>query len=276
MEGKQLSEDYLEINRRNWDSRVPIHLTGYDLPKFRSDPNYISDVVRFDLPRLPEVTGLKGIHLQSHIGTDTISLIRLGAEMTALDFSEPALIAAKDLATELGHQLQTVHCDVYSTPEELNQGFDFVFTGIGALCWLPSIASWAKVVSRLLKPGGFLFLREGHPMLWSIGDSKPSGELVVEVDYFEGQAYHDAEQESYAGEGIIAYPENISFNHGLAEVFNALWQNGMEIRAFEEHRSVPWNPLGEEFVKLESIDEWELKENPNRLAASYTVVAYKK
>jgi SAM-dependent methyltransferase len=271
-----LSEDYLEINRRNWDSRVPIHLTGYDLPKFHSDPKYISDVVRFDLPRLPNVSGLKGIHLQSHIGTDTISLIRLGAKMTALDFSKPALEAAAELAKELGHELETIESDVYSTPEQLNHSFDFVFTGIGALCWLPNISQWGEVVSRLLKPGGFVFLREGHPMLWSIGDSKPSGELVVEVDYFEGQAYHDAEQESYAGEGTIQYPENISFNHGLAEVFNALWSNGLDIKVFEEHRSVPWNPLGDEFVKLPQIDEWELAKDPNRLAASYTIVAYKK
>jgi hypothetical protein len=88
--------DYLEINKSNWDSRVPLHLQGYALESFRKDPNYISDVVRFDLPYLPDIKGLEGIHLQSHIGTDTLSLVRLGAKMTALDFSAPALEAAKN------------------------------------------------------------------------------------------------------------------------------------------------------------------------------------
>jgi hypothetical protein len=52
-------EDYIEMNRANWDARVPIHLQGYDLECFRSDPGFISKVVRFDLPRLPELKGLR-------------------------------------------------------------------------------------------------------------------------------------------------------------------------------------------------------------------------
>jgi SAM-dependent methyltransferase len=268
-------DEYLEVNRKNWDSRVPIHLEGYELQKFRDDPKYISDVVRFDLPLLPDVSGLEGIHLQSHIGTDTISLVRLGAKMTALDFSEPALEAAQSLAKELGHELEIVQSDVYSAPTNVKETFDFVYTGIGAICWLPDIKAWAKVVANLLKPGGFLFIREGHPMLWSIGDSKANGDLVIEFDYFEGQALEDNEQETYAGEGKLEHTRNISFNHSLSEIFNALWDNSMTVKVFEEHISVPWNPLGEEFVKLEGIQEWQLAKDPKRLAASYTLLAYK-
>lgn len=269
-------DDYLDINRKNWDSRVPIHIKGYRLEEFIKNDKYISDVVRFDLPRLPNVEGLEGIHLQSHIGTDTISLIRLGAKMTALDFSKPALEAAKDLATRLGYDLETVNCDLYSANKHVSKEFDFIFTGIGALCWLPSITRWAEVVSSLLKPGGFLFIREGHPMLWAIGDSKPNGDLVLELDYFEGEPYFEIEETTYAGEGIVASPGAVSFNHGLAEVFNALLSNGLAVELFEEHRSVPWNPLADEFVKLDGIDEWELADKPNRLAASYTILARKR
>jgi SAM-dependent methyltransferase len=271
-----MPEDYLEINRKNWDSRVPIHLTGYSLDKFRDDPNYISDVVRFDLPYLPNIEGLEGIHLQSHIGTDTISLIRLGAKMTALDFSAPALEAARDLATDLGHTLTTVESDVYSAPERIQKPFDFVYTGVGALCWLPDIKAWAEVVSTLLKPGGFLFIRESHPMLWSVLKSDGDGNLVLGLDYFEGQEWIEEEEETYSGEGKVASPKNISFNHSLSEIFKALWQNGLEIRLFEEHHTSPYNPLDEEFRKIEGIDEWELIKAPRSLAASYTLLAYKK
>lgn len=268
-------DEYLEVNRKNWDSRVPIHLTGYSLEKFRSDPTYISDVVRFDLPLLPPVQGLEGIHLQSHIGTDTISLIRLGAKMTALDFSAPALEAAKALAEELGHELETINTDVYSAPTHVAKNFDFVYTGIGALCWLPNIEQWAEVVAQLVKPGGFLFLREGHPMLWSIGDSRPNGDLAIELDYFEGQVFETIEEDTYAGEGKVEHSRQISFNHSLSEIFNALWRNDFDIKVFEEHSTVPWNPLGSEFTQIPGIDEWELAENPRRLAASYTLMAIK-
>jgi SAM-dependent methyltransferase len=268
-------DDYLEINRKNWDSRVPIHLQGYELTKFREDPNHISGVVSFDLPRLPEVKGLEGIHLQSHIGTDTLSLVRLGANMTALDFSAPALAAAKELANELGHELEVIESDLYSAPEKTTKEYDFVYTGIGALCWLPDIGRWAEVVGKLLKPGGFLFIREGHPMLWTITNSRPNGDIAIDADYFEGQAWEEREEETYAGQGVVAHPVNISFNHSLSEIFNALWAAGFTIKLFEEHSTVPWNPLGDEFVKVDDQDEWELAKNPRRLAASYTLIALK-
>ncbi len=267
--------DYLDINRKNWDSRVPIHLQGYAIANFREDPNYISDVVRFDTALLPAISGLEGIHLQSHIGTDTLSLVRLGAKMTALDFSAPALTAASNLAMELGHNLEVVESDVYTATDKIARKFDFVYTGVGAICWLPDIQKWAEVVAGLLKPGGFLFIREGHPMLWSIGNSRPDGALAIELDYFEGQWYEENDESTYAGEGKLTSPTNISFNHSLSEIFNALWQNGMSIKVFEEHSTVPYNPLGEEFVKLDGIDEWELAKNPRRLAASYTLIAYR-
>lgn len=270
-----MSEEYLEVNRRNWDSRVPIHLTGYSLDKFRADENYISDVIRFDLPYLPDVNGLEGIHLQSHIGTDTLSLVRLGAKMTALDFSRPALEGAKAIATELGLELTTIESDVYSALQKTTKKFDFVYTGVGAICWLPDIKKWAEVVAGLLKPGGFLFIRESHPMLWSVGNSRPNGDIAIDLHYFEGQAYEDSDIETYTGEGEVASPRNISFNHSLSEIFNALWNNKMEIKIFEEHSTVPYNPLGAEFEKLPDIDEWQLVKEPRRLAASYTLLAYK-
>src|SRR6187402_1961587 len=88
-----MDDDYLAINRANWDERAPAHARseGYALASFRADPAYISDVVRFDLPLLGDVSGLRGVHLQCHIGTDTVSLARLGATMSGLDFSPAAL-----------------------------------------------------------------------------------------------------------------------------------------------------------------------------------------
>lgn len=271
-----MNEDYLAINRANWDSRVPHHEKGYDVEQFRTDPAHLSETVQFDRPRLGDVAGADVVHLQCHIGTDTLSLHRLGARVTGLDFSAPALEVARRLARDTGAEADFVESDVYSAFSVLPRGrFDLVYTGIGALCWLPNVARWAEVVSGLLRPGGELFIREGHPMLWALCDPRPDGLVTLDYPYFESVGEHGTEEFSYvAHDEPLASPSFVSFNHGLAQIFNALWDAGMEITQFEEHDSVPWNALGDCMVVGE-LGEWRLAEKPERLAASYTLRAVK-
>jgi 2-polyprenyl-3-methyl-5-hydroxy-6-metoxy-1,4-benzoquinol methylase len=160
--------DYRSVNLSSWDERAPAHTSSpdYAVQSFVEDPDFISDVVRFDLPLLGEVSGMRGVHLQCHIGTDTMSLARLGARMTGFDFSGAALGEARRIASLAGADVDFVEGDLYAAPDLLPRGdFDLVFTGIGALIWLPDIRRWADVVASLLRPGGRLFIREGHPML---------------------------------------------------------------------------------------------------------------
>lgn len=269
-------EDYIAINRANWDARVPHHVVGYGLDRFRDDPTHLSDTVRFDLPRLGDISGKNVVHLQCHIGDDTVSLHRLGAHVTGLDFSAPALEAARDLARDIGADVEWIEAEVYSAPDVLPRGsFDLVYTGIGALCWIPSAARWAQVVAALLKPGGELFIREGHPMLWSLCDPRPDGLVTVDHPYFETRGEDFVEQYSYvAHDEPLSSPTLVSFNHGMAQIFNALWDAGLEITLFEEHDSVPWNALGDCMV-VGDLGEWRLKERPERLAATYTLRAVK-
>lgn len=272
-----MSEPYLEINRRNWESRVPHHEAGYGIERFREDPAHLSDVVRFDVPLLGSVEGLDAVHLQCHIGTDTLSLARLGARMTGLDFSPSALAVARRLAADDDREISYVEADVYSAVEALGGArFDLVYTGIGALCWLPDIRRWAEVVAGLLRPGGRLFIREGHPMLWSLCDPREDQLLVVEFTYFEHQeGTVFVEEATYVDhDEPLASPETVSFNHGLAETVNALWDAGLRLDLFQEHRSIPWNALGDAMVALPN-GEFELREEPDRLAASYTLQASK-
>src|SRR4051812_28710289 len=124
---------YLEVNRANWDERAPAHAASpdYRVSRFIEDPEFISDIVRFDLPRLCEVRGLRGLHLQCHIGTDTLSLARLGAHMTGLDLSPASLHHARLLSERAGPQVEYVEAEVYESPTVLGEeAFDFLFTGI--------------------------------------------------------------------------------------------------------------------------------------------------
>jgi SAM-dependent methyltransferase len=270
-------DDYLAVNLRNCESRVPLHEQGYGLGRFRDDPAHLSDVVRFDLPRLGDPAGLDAVHLQCHLGTDTLSLARLGARMTGLDFSPSALAVARRLAADCGATIDYVEADVYGAVEALGPArFDLVFTGVGALCWLPDVRRWAEVVAALLRPGGRLFLREGHPMLWALCDPRPDELLVVEFPYFEvpGGTLFSEPTTYVEHEGAVGSPDMVSFNHGLGEILTALLGTGFRLDAFEEHRSVPWNALGTAMVALPN-GEFELRDQPERLAASYTLRATK-
>jgi SAM-dependent methyltransferase len=271
------SDDYRQINLANWNSRVAFHERGYHLDRFRSDPGHLSGVVRFDRPRLGSVDGLRVVHLQCHIGTDTLSLTRLGAQMTGVDFSAPALEVARRLASDCGADIHYVESDIYDAVEMLGSGqFDVVYTGIGALCWIPDVRRWARVVAELLRPGGRLFIREGHPVVWSLCDPRPDGLLVIEFPYFEtddGTPF--SEPTTYVEhEGELTSPDIISFNHGLGEIITAVMDAGLTLTMFEEHPSVPWNVAGDAMVEDET-GEWTLREHPERLAATYTLQAVK-
>ncbi|WP_134764713.1 class I SAM-dependent methyltransferase [Nocardioides sp. 1609] len=275
-----MSEDYRRVNRASWDERVPAHAASpdYALQRFRDDPAHLSDVVRFDLPRLGSVDGLRGVHLQCHLGTDTISLARLGARMTGLDFSGAALEQARTLAAETGADVDFVESDVYAAADVLPEGgFDLVFTGIGALCWIPSVRRWADVVARLLRPGGRLFIREGHPMLWALGDPRPDGLVTVEHPYVErAEATVWDEPGTYVEtDATFEHTLTHEWNHGLGQTLTAVLDAGLVVTSFEEHDSAPWDALPGYTEPTADDGELRLRDRPWRVPFTYTLQAVK-
>jgi SAM-dependent methyltransferase len=269
---------YLDLNRANWDERAPLHLAsaGYGIQRFVDDPERLSDVVAFDRDRLGDLSGLRAVHLQCHIGTDTISLARLGARVTGVDFSSASLAGAAELARRTGTDAVFVEADVYSATEALGtERFDLVYTGIGALCWLPDIVRWAQTVAQLLVPGGRLFIREGHPVLWALDEERTDG-LVLGYPYFEQEeplveddpsTYVDADQPIRASVTHV-------WNHGIGEIVTALLDAGLRLTALVEHRSIPWEALPGQMT-VDDRGEWTLVEHPERAPLSYTLQAVK-
>jgi SAM-dependent methyltransferase len=269
--------EQIRDNLASWDERAPAHAASpdYGFDRFAADPDFLSHVVRFDLPRLGDISGLRGVHLQCHIGTDTVSLARLGARMTGLDFSPAALTEARRLATIAGVDVDFVESDVHDAANVLPTGaFDLVYTGIGAICWVPEIAPWARIVAALLTPGGRLFIREGHPMLWTLDEQRKDGILAVDYPYFEaGGAVLDDEDGTYVTTDAT-FTQNIawSWNHGLGEMVTALLAVGMRITMLEEHDSVPWDALP---GQMEDIGggEHRLIDRPWRVPHTFTLQA---
>lgn len=268
-------DEQQRINLTNWEARVPLHADSdeYGLARYVTDPTHLSPVVRADVSDLGELTDLDVVHLQCHLGTDTLSLARLGARVTGVDFSPTALAVARDLAAQAGPDVTYVEAAVEQVPDRLAATFDLVYTGVGALCWLPSVARWAEVVAALLRPGGRLFIREGHPVLWALDDPRPDGLVALEYPYFEGPGVAFHEDVSYVSEGgSLAAPATVQFNHGLGEIITALQRVDMEFEALEEHDSVPWTALGDQMVDVGG-GEFRLVDRPERLPHSYTLQA---
>jgi SAM-dependent methyltransferase len=251
-------DEHRRANRDNWDDRVPIHWESpvYDVAGFIADPARLSDVVAFDAPLVGDVRGRRLLHLQCHMGKDTLSWARLGAAVTGVDFSAAAIAAARRLGAESGTPGRFVVAELYDSPRVLPEAFDIVYTGTGALNWLPDIRRWAEVVAGFLAPGGLFYIREGHPMMWSL-DWRQDAALVVRYPYFEtAEPIVDDDPNTYAGPGTVAHARTYEWNHGLGEIVAALIGAGLTIAGLQEHREMEWEGLPQ--MTLEADGRWRL------------------
>ena len=256
---------YTADNLANWNDRVPIHVSSdlYQIDELVSDPDHLSSVVAFDRDYLGDVSGKTLLHPQCHFGNDTLSWAKLGATVTGIDFSAPAIDVARDTANRLGVDARFVVSELYASPDLLNETFDFVYTGVGAICWLPDIAGWAETMATFTRPGGTFYMREGHPLLWALDYEREDDLLSITEHYFErGTPSTWHESETYAGEGTLEHDTLHSWNHGLGEIFTALTNAGFVINPFEEHRFLDWQAL----PHMTEVDgAWILPENQRDL-----------
>ncbi|KOG83087.1 MULTISPECIES: bifunctional 2-polyprenyl-6-hydroxyphenol methylase/3-demethylubiquinol 3-O-methyltransferase UbiG [Streptomyces] len=232
-------DDWRDANRARWDERVPIHVASdfYDLDAFRSG----RDALRaFELAEVGDVTGRTLLHLQCHIGMDTLSWARHGArQVVGLDFSEPAVETARSLADELGlgpDRAAFVTADVYDAPSAVpDSAYDIVYTGLGALNWLPDIDRWAETAASLVAPGGFLYLAEFHPLTDTM-DAKTGS--VVTDDYFSRDAWVDETPGTYADfDAPTVHNRSVEWQHPVGRVVTALAAAGLRIEFLHEHDS---------------------------------------
>ena len=228
-------------------------------------------MVAYDRPWLGDLTGLDAVHLQCHIGTDTLSLARLGARVTGVDFSPSALAVARGLARDCGIDANFVDSELYATPNVLGPDFDLVYTGVGALNWLPDIAGWGRVVASLLRPGGRLYVRDGHPMLYTLMDGIDDDVLRVTLPYFEGPEMHWVGEYTYTDGPPVAHPGQYEWNHGLGETVQAVIDAGLTVTALREHRELEWKGLSH---LVEGDDgKFRLADDIDRLPMMFTLEA---
>ncbi|MFI6865765.1 class I SAM-dependent methyltransferase [Nocardia sp. NPDC050406] len=265
-------------NRANWDDRADVHARSemYDVAGFLADPGEISSVVRNDLavlaPHLPE-SGIRGrslLHLQCHIGTDTISWARLGAvEVYGLDLSPNSLRHARRIAEADGRDITWVESDARFASAAIDRRFDTIVTSAGTIVWLPELTAWARSIHELLEPGGFFMIRDDHPMLGAMGFEP----WEVTDDYLSGGGAHTEEDSgSYTpgSEGQIAHTTNHQWQHDLGEIVTALLEAGLTIEALHELPYMDWRPFPD---LVASPEGWTLPAGSPRIPLNFAIVA---
>src|SRR5580693_2977265 len=133
----------------------------------------------------------RAIHLQCSHGRDGLSLLNLGAaEVVGVDISDRLIAVARYKSNALGANATWIRSDILETPHDLDDGTaDLVFTGNGALCWMMDLDAWAAVTTRLLRPGGRLFIFEGHPLDWVWDNTLPEYRLDDETGGYFSQRH---------------------------------------------------------------------------------------
>ncbi|MGI8755631.1 MAG: class I SAM-dependent methyltransferase [Acidimicrobiales bacterium] len=260
------------LNRSWWDERALLHAASpfYDVEGFRDGRDSLQP---FETALLGDVRGLRLLHLQCHFGLDSMSWARShGASVVGLDFSAPAIDIATALAGELAIDAHFVCADVYDAFEALGaEKFDVVYTGFGALNWLPDLTRWARVIAVLLRPGGRLLLSEFHPFSWVFGSGPDRTGFEVVDDYFDQAPLHDDVSGTYADEAAATtHNATIEYQHPLSEVLGALLEAGLTLEAFEEHDYT----LFPQFPWLEhDAGRYRVHEGAPRIPLIYALVA---
>jgi SAM-dependent methyltransferase len=242
-----MSEDeWRALNRANWDERVPVHLAApvYDPDHLRTGTARLNAIEEAELG---SVDGLRVLHLQCHFGRDSLMLAQRGASVVGLDFSPPAIAAARTLAAELGlaDRARFVEADLYDAPAAIPglASFDRVYVTWGAHCWLPDIAGWARIVAHFLKPGGSLYLAEGHPAALVLDDQtpQPDGRPGFFVPYFHSEPLVIEEAKDYADETArLTNSTTHQWIHPIGAVVSSLIEAGLHLDWLHEHDGVTW------------------------------------
>jgi SAM-dependent methyltransferase len=237
--------DWRAANRAHWDELAALHLgpRGYDLTQLRAGSGRLNAIEEAELP---PVEGRRVLHLQCHFGADTLTLAQRGATVVGLDFSAPAIAAARSLAGELGlaERARFIAADIYQAAEAIPppHGFDLVFVTWGAIGWLPDIARWADIVAAMLRPGGALYLADAHPAaLVFDDDARGDGMPGFFAPYFSPEPVVIAETADYIdAEARLANPTTYTWIHPLGAILGALAAAGMRLDWLHEHDAIPW------------------------------------
>jgi SAM-dependent methyltransferase len=258
-------------NRVHWDEVAPVHLKSYGIEGLL---NGISRIDEIQKRELYPVAGKDLVHLQCHIGTDTLSLALDGARVTGVDFSPASLAIARDLADRMKIQAEFIESDVLDLKGKIEKKFDIVYTSQGVLCWISDIGKWAETISSLLKPGGIFYIFESHPLI-AVFDDAVAGKIEVRYPYFgcREPIHFDDDHPDYADGSYIPVNKTYEWLWPLSAIVNALIRAGLTIELLNEHDVSFHNQLPD--MRRGADGWWRLEEYGNKLPLTFSLRARK-
>jgi SAM-dependent methyltransferase len=172
-------------NRKLWDAWTPIHTSGsfYDAQRFRDDPDDVR-IEPWERAEVGDITRKTLLHVQCHFGLDTLSWARLGAaQVTGVDFSEPAIAFARELAQETGlaERSRFVVSDVYDLPGPLAARRSMWCTRVAGRSG--GCPTWSRGPRRrrVRRAGRHLLHPRGHPVAVGARRRATPGEVRLGV-----------------------------------------------------------------------------------------------
>lgn len=238
-------ENYIEKNKDAWNQKTPVHIASefYDMVGFMKGKSSLNEI---ELHLLGDIKGKSILHLQCHFGQDTLSLARMGAQVTGVDLSDKAIEKASQLAKDLDLDARFICCNIYDLPAHLNETFDIVYTSYGTIGWLPDLEPWGKLIAQFLKPAGKFVFVEFHPVMWMYDNDFTH----VAYSYFKADPIIEITEGTYADTAAPLQTETISWNHSLGEVLSVLIKQGLHITDFQEYDYSPYK-----LHHMEAIEE---------------------
>ncbi len=271
----RMDSAHAETNRANWDERADIHIedtTGtYGLERFLAGDDVLYPI---EAAEIGDVTGLRVLHLQCHIGIDTLCLARRGAVVTGLDFSPVAIGHARELAARADLEADFVQGEVYDAPKLVGTDFDLAYATWGTITWLPDVFRWGAIVARVLKPGGRLYFADCHPGLAVLEEVSGRLEPTFGFRTHSSIPLEFSEQQTYTGDPrTLANAESFEWIHPISDILMALIDSGMSIRRIAEHEELPWRMFP---MMVEGADRlWRLPKGMPALPLSLSLEAQK-
>jgi ubiquinone/menaquinone biosynthesis C-methylase UbiE len=249
------------LNHEHWENLARFHGNGddtyYDLDLLRAGGTLMGAEELAAIDRATRGNGLAGrdvLHLQCHIGCDSISIARMGAAVTAVDFSRSALDRLDVLAEQCDVNIETIEADATALPDSLTGRFDLVYSSIGVLCWINDIDAWMGGVARVLRDGGTLVLVELHPIVTMVESLDP---LIVDFPYsFDGPHVYSGTG-TYANRDADIAWTTVQYAHSLGEVVTAAAKAGLMFTYLEEHTSGSFNTG--QYLGPEDDDRYRLR-----------------
>ena len=196
--------------------------------------------------------GLRLCHLQCATGEDTLSWANLGARVTGVDISPRQIELAIAKADAAGIPARFVAADICALPQDLlcPASFDIVYTGGGALVWLPDLDRWATTIHDLLKPSGRLIVREGHPVIACVDVREGSIEIVE--NYFDRQPEASTGWCHFTG-GEDAPETKWEWTWPLGDIVTSVAQAGLVIERLEESPSTASWRFGDDLETVQRL-----------------------